>query len=304
MAIFEDGQADISLSDEALGLLDDASTERQEDVTPQEESATESPAIEQTSESEAQAPEEDDKEAGQQSEVQAEPAEVLRARQEVERLKTQYAEARAEMTRKQMEASQERKRRQELEEALAKAHSAAPQNREEFLQSFVNNPQEALQKAIKDEAGRLVNQNVTNLLQPVIEAGRVARRERTWEEACKDAAQNWPELWKDKEALVGKMAEIALEIGDRDLMFQQPKRIMKMAALELYGPPKVIDKEAIQAAAKAAKEDATRDLAQRNAGKAGLAAAQKTNQITDKPLTEEERIKKEIFELAGNGLFS
>mgnify|MGYP001625148596 CR=1 FL=1 len=311
MDFLQDGQADLSLSDEALfGEDEGVDTERQEQEPPQTEGLDQGPAQRTSLEGDPDGTQ-GTTEAEQGQMEQEEPLPVTQevteepktVRQQDNFWQKQYTEVQGAMTRKAQELAAERQKRQQLEEALAQMSSSNPAEREQFLQEFVANPQQALRKVANQTVEQAAKEKVKEILDPIIQANQRALRENAWNDAWVQTARTWGDINQDGETLVRKMVEISQDAGDQDLMFRQPQRIMRLAAMELYGLPKVNDSQVIEAAARTAREEALQELNQKNAAKSGLAVAQQTKQIGEQPMSVEDEIIQGIMAAGGKRIF-
>ena len=308
MDFLQDGQADLSLSDEALfGEAEAGDVERQELEPPQTEGLGEGPAqrtsLEDGPDGTQQVTEAQEEQQEVQPVEQETDEEPVAPQQQDNFWQKQYTEVQGAMTRKAQELAAERQRRQQLEEALAQMSNSDPAQREQFLQEFVANPQQALRKVANQTVEQAAKEKVKEILEPIIQANQRAVWESAWNEAWAKTAQTWGGINENGEAFVRKMVAISKEAGDQDLMFRQPQRIMSLAAMELYGLPKINDSQVIEAAARTAREEALQELNQKNAAKSGLAAAQQTKQIGEQPMSVEEEIIQGIMAAGGKRIF-
>ncbi|MEG1997132.1 MAG: hypothetical protein RR051_01675, partial [Clostridiales bacterium] len=239
-----------------------------------------------------------------QEEVQEESQEeVLQQPAPAEFWQRQYTEVQGAMTRKAQELAAERQKRRQLEAALSQVSNADPAQREQFLQNFLTNPQAALRQVASQTVEEVARDKVKEILTPIIEANQHSLRETAWSEAWAKTADTWGDVGSTGDTLVRTLVDSSQEAGDQDLMFRQPDRMMKLAALELFGMPKEVDQEALRAATRAAREDTLRELSEKNAGKSGLAAAQQTRQMAAGTVSEEEKILEGIMAAGNSRIF-
>ena len=301
MSMF-DGQAEgISLSDEALfGENTEPITEgRQDDTSPQTESDTQtSPDTPAEGERTSNIATTDSDTAPQDGQSVTNP--------EFDKLNSQYTEVRANLTRKEQEAAEEKRLRLAAEVKLAQMERAAalldPVRKEEMLQRMLTDPGSVIEEA----ALPLIEQRVAEAMKPIMEENQQKMEVQTFNAALDGITTVFPEA-KGKEQqkeLISKMVEVSRGYGDPMLWKKNPAGMLKQAALELYGVPKQIDQAAIDAAVAAAKQQTAAAINAKESAKTGLTINQQNNQQQTAEPSYEEKVINDIFAVKGGGLFS
>ena len=298
--MFEDGQAEISLTDEALFGED-----RQDDFQPQEDDAEygESPE-ERTSEvaedAESAAPED-----GQAAQEQAGMQQVNNG-MAADQLQRSYQELRGVYTRATQELAEMRRQNQELAQQLARMQSAAAVagngDPEQAIKQFVADPVGWLDNA----AGPLLQQKLDDSLADIRREMQIREDSANLNAALAKMASSFPQA-KDadgQKTMVEKMVEISSRYGDGYLWRKNPEGMLMQAALELWGMPKVIDQQAVDAAAATGKAQALAELQKKEQAKGQITQPQtQNNKDQTAELSEEEKIIQGIFSVNSGGLF-
>ena len=300
MALFDDGQADFSLSDDAI--FDEM--DRQEADQPQEEPEIDAgPGEERTSDSEDEgepaAPEDDGQAAEEQAGMQ-QPGQSL------EQLQRSYAELRSRFTRDSQEMADLRRQNQELNRQLAMMQSAAAVagsgDPEQAVKQFLENPVDWVAKASEP----LLQQKLDESLSEIRREMQIREDSANLNAALAKTAATFTQA-KDadgQKTLVEKMVEISSRYGDGYLWRKNPEGMLMQAAMELWGPPKVINQQAVAAAAQSGKAAALAELQSKEVAKGQITQPQtQNNKDQTAELSEEEKIIQGIFSVNSGGLF-
>ena len=310
-----DGQVEVHpLSDEALLARMEAEEGQVEDTQPQkddtatvEESGAEAgegaPAgTSPEPEADATTPEAEP-EAQAEPETQAEPEDKAAATEEteLEKLRKQYNDLRAWSTRLSMENSRLRQQTEATPAPPEKAAEAEPKSPQDFLKDLVNNGEQGFNAAVDRRAREIAQE----LVAPLLAEREQERLKEYYRVAFNEATDNWKQLNTEegKSAMIHRMVEMASEDGRPDGWLHEPDRYIFRACKELWGYPKVVDTDAIEAARRMEREAVVREYAEKQA-KSGLAthpAANKDNSQNEK--TPEELVKEEMRDSWYSGVF-
>lgn len=300
MALFDDGQADFSLSDDAI--FDEM--DRQEADQPQEEPEIDAgPGEERTSDSEDEGEPAAPEDNGQAAEEQAG---MQQPGQSLEQLQRSYAELRSRFTRDSQEMADLRRQNQELNRQLAMMQSAAAVagsgDPEQAVKQFLENPVDWVAKASEP----LLQQKLDESLSEIRREMQIREDSANLNAALAKTAATFSQA-KDadgQKTLVEKMVEISSRYGDGYLWRRNPEGMLMQAALELWGPPKVINQQAVAAAAQSGKAAALAELQSKEVAKGQITQPQtQNNKDQTAELSEEEKIIQGIFSVNSGGLF-
>lgn len=311
MALFEDGQAGVSLDDESLF----AEADRQESGRPQDEAADSAgPERYRTSESAEAAERTAPAKVGQAGEQQKDRITEQEAKdggsEDVSRnqnqLQRSYQELRSRFTQTTQELAEIRRQNQALSQQVARMQSAAAVagngDPEQAIKQFMANPVEWVAKA----SAPLLEQKVNESLAGIRRQMQMQEDSVNLNASLLQTAQDFPQAKTEdgRRQVVEKMVEISSRYGDGYLWRKNPSGMLLQAALELWGPPKVIDQQAVNAATETGKAQALAELQNKEQAKSQLTAPQTVNnkdQTTE--ISEDEKIIQGIFSSLGGGLF-
>ena len=128
------------------------------------------------------------------------------------------------------------------------------------------------------------------------------QREDQWKQAALSTAEHWPQVKGDLRALVSKMVEISRRYGDDQLWQRAPEGLMREAAMEMYGLPKVLDSGALSSAVRQAHEHGMQFASRQAKSKAGLAPSAVRRSKASVP-SEEERIINQMRKARRTSIF-
>ena len=308
MALFEDGQAGVSLDDESLF----AEADRQESGRPQDEAADSAgPENLRTSESAEAAAFVAPAQVGQAAEDQITEQETgnsgsVEESRHQEQLQRSYQELRSRFTQTTQELAEIRRQNQALSQQVARMQSAAAVagngDPEQAIKQFMANPVEWVAKA----SAPLLEQKVNESLAGIRRQMQLQEDSVNLNAALSQTARDFPQAKTEdgRRQAVEKMVEISSRYGDGYLWRKNPAGMLLQAALELWGPPKVVDQQAIDAAAATGKAQALAELQNKEQAKSQLTVPQAVNnkdQTTE--ISEDEKIIQGIFSSLGGGLF-
>ena len=290
MAIFgDDGQAIVnSLSDEAIyGEQQEAAEERQEEGQPQqqpdniENKEEASPGENQTSEN------------GGGDDAPLQEGQAVISAEEHQRLQKNYDELRSWTSRVDT-----KNKRLEEENKLLKQQlqsSTGADTAKNNLRNLIADPEQTID--------RLVAQK----MEPFLTEQQEAKRKEAFSSAVQDCLHDWPQL-KNADSgkeIVAKMVELAQRRGQDAMAWRDnPGDYMVLACRELYGIPRIADPAAIEAAKKAGREEALRELEEKR-HKNGLSLTPNANTGLDEKadISPEEQIRQEIRRYSSHGIF-
>lgn len=134
-------------------------------------------------------------------------------------------------------------------------------------------------------------------------ADEVASAAPAGDNGWQEAKKLWPQIGSshNARALIARMSELAGDGEGRRVLAEHPQLVMKLAALDLYGAPVSVDQKLIEQAKQAGREEARREAAARGSKTARAAAVGKKSP-PDAPSLED-KIRQEIYEAGGKGLF-
>lgn len=316
MAVFgtESEQAVLdALTDEALAAVGEEATP---DDLPQEVTEDNTETEEAPSEPQEEAPT-----AEAETEPEPEPAtepEPAAPEQTVETIeKSRYEAAVREMNAKQREAAELNKRIAELEKQNRELQDSAlqmsfnqPMTEEEqtaFLQGLRDNPRHTMAEMTIPVVKQVLEQWKKEERQRYDEMQRKQNSDRAFGEAFESLKAEYPQL-NDEEQRVDvltKMFSIAENaIGNGPESWRQaPDIFLREAVFKTYGVPKKIDQESIEAAKKRGYEEGLAQRQQREADKAKATPAATSAPQTEPPLTEEEKIIRDMMAIRSGHVF-
>ena len=303
-----------ALTDEALAAVGEEATpdglpeEVAEDNTEAEEAAPEP-------QEEAQQVEpgtEPEPEAATEPEPAAEPEPVAETID-----KSRYDAAVREMNAKQREAAELNKRIAELEKQNRELQDSAlqmsfnqPMTEEEqtaFLQGLRDNPRQTMIKMLSPMLTSMMDQRQQEERQRFDELQRKQASDQAFREAFNKMTADYPQL-KDPEkgsVVLNKMFALAENaIGNGPESWRQaPDLFLREAVFDTYGLPVKIDQESIEAAKKRGYEEGLAQRQQREADKAKATPAATSAPQTEPPLTEEEKIIRDMMAIKSGHVF-
>ncbi len=307
MTIFgdNDGQAVVdSLSDEAIyGTVEEteAETERQENDAPQseteaiEEQEEASPGENQTSEDGGK--EDAPAQAGQADIPVEEQLRQLQAANE----KTQknYDNLRSWANRVDSKNKQLEERNKLLETQLQQLrggrNAGAEMQRRDNLRNLINSPEEVIARQVQQQ------------LEPILKEREENKQRADFNEAVKECSRQWPQFQdaENHKRIIEEMVTIARQKGLDPMAWRNDAQdYMILACHRLFGVPRVTDPAALEAAKKAGREEALKEMeAKRN--KSGLSLVPNANNdpTDDQSLTPEEEIRKAMWRYSSHGIF-
>lgn len=262
---FEDGQEDV-------GAVD-AETENEADESDSDEG-----------EYQNQSEEDEDDGAPEDGQAHDDPVAALGFKS-AEEMAHSYRELRKSYTQSRQQLSQSPQGQQQ---PPAQSGQGQDDHNAVFWANFRDNPLGTMQYLIQQASGQIVQQHVS----PLVEREQSKELSLNIEAVAKEYRQiNTPDGMK---SLMERVADIAEDFGNPGLAANPSKRILDMAARELYGDSKA--KVYQQAKAKGRQEaEATRSK------KAGLSAP--TGSKKAPPVTPEQQIINDIFGAGGGGIF-
>ena len=298
MSMFDaEGQATDILSDEALFGADDEMDKPQEAETEQEAEENlpteEGPADEQTSEDQGEA---ETAEQAPEGQAQAAGEENKNARSEMDELRRWN-------TRTSMQNAELRQQVAQLQAQLNQMQAGFQQPAENFGDGGKMFVQQLLEKgdaALMPVIERIAEQKAKTMMQPILEERANAQINRSVEKTIADFSADWAQL-KDpnmKAQAVTKMFELSAMSGNADAWKTSPDYMMFQACRALWGMPRVVDKNAIEAARKAERDNIAKEQKE---NKAGLTANVAANRGESQQKSEADLIFDELFGAAGNG---
>ena len=303
-----------ALTDEALAAAGEEATpdglpeEVAEDNTEAEEAASEP----QEEAQQAEPGTEPEPEAATEPEPAAEPEPVAETID-----KSRYDAAVREMNAKQREAAELNKRIAELEKQNRELQDSAlqmsfnqPMTEEEqtaFLQGLRDNPRQTMIKMLSPMLTSMMDQRQQEERQRFDELQRKQASDQAFREAFNKMTADYPQL-KDPEkgsVVLNKMFALAENaIGNGPESWRQaPDLFLREAVFDTYGLPVKIDQESIEAAKKRGYEEGLAQRQQREADKAKATPAATSAPQTEPPLTEEEKIIRDMMAIKSGHVF-
>lgn len=272
MGIF-DGQAEVHpLSDEALfpaeeqqqveeGQVDEAQPQEDTDEVV-EESGAEEPAPEGTSQEPEATATEDKVEAS--TETEDEGSELDQLRKQLADLQKQHNDLRSWSTRLSMENGRLRKQAEATTKKPAES-AADPKSPKDFLKDLVNGGEEGFNAAVDARAREIIA--------PLLAEREEERQLEQYRVAFNEATGTWRQLSTEegKADMIRRMVELAANEGDPEGWKKNPDLYVFRACKELWGLPKVVDTEAIEAARRMEREAVIKEYNEKQ-NKNGLAA--------------------------------
>jgi len=308
-----------ALTDEALAAAGEEAEEATPDGLPEEVAEDNTEAEETPSEPQEEAAAEPGTEPEQEpaaepaveTEIQPEPA----APDTVE--KSRYEAAVREMNAKQREAAELNKRIAELEKQNRELQDSAlqmsfnqPMTEEEqtaFLQGLRDNPRQTMMNMLSPVLTSMMDQRQKEERQRFDEMQRKQASDQTFRDAFNKMVADYPQL-KDPEngsAVLNKMfamAENAIGNGPESWR-QAPELFLREAVFDMYGVPVKIDQNSIEAAKKRGYEEGLAQRQQREADKAKATPAATAAPQTEPPLTEEDKIIRDMMAIKVGHVF-
>lgn len=309
MGIF-DGQAEVHpLSDEALfGNGEEQSEEQQQveegqvdEAQPQEDTdevVEESGAEELAPEGTSQEPEatatEDKVEAS--TETEDEGSELDQLRKQLADLQKQHNDLRSWSTKLSMENGRLRKQAEATTSKPAEAQ-AEPKTPKDFLKDLVNGGEEGFNAAVDKRAREIIA--------PLLAEREEERQLEQYRLVFNEATETWRQLTTEdgKSEMIRRMVELAANEGNPEGWKQNPDLYIFRACKELWGLPKVVDTEAIEAARRMEREAVIKEYSEKQ-NKNGLAAHPPANKDnTNQTKTPEQEIIEEMKSSWHSGVF-
>ena len=308
-----------ALTDEALAAAGEEAEEATPDGLPEEvaednteaESAPSEPQEEVAAEPGTEPEQEPATEPAVEPEPQPEPA----VSETVE--KSRYEAAVREMNAKQREAAELNKRIAELEKQNRELQDSAlqmsfnqPMTEEEqtaFLQGLRDNPRQTMMNMLSPVLTSMMDQRQKEERQRFDEMQRKQASDQTFRDAFNKMVADYPQL-KDPEngsAVLNKMfamAENAIGNGPESWR-QAPELFLREAVFDTYGVPVKIDQNSIEAAKKRGYEEGLAQRQQREADKAKATPAATAAPQTEPPLTEEDKIIRDMMAIKVGHVF-
>lgn len=305
-----------ALTDEALAAAGEEATpdglpeEVAEDNTEAEETPSE-PQEEAAAEPGTEPEQEPAAEPAVETEIQPEPT----VPDTVE--KSRYEAAVREMNAKQREAAELnkqleelRKKNQELQDSVIQMNYNQPMTEEEqtaFLQGLRDNPRHTMAEMNAPLIKQMVDQRLQEVRQQFDEAQRKQASDRAFTEAFDKMVADYPQL-KDTNngaEVVKKMIAMAdTAIGNGPESWRlAPAMFLREAVFDTYGVPVKIDQNSIEAAKKRGYEEGLAQRQQREADKAKATPAATTAPQTEPPLTEEDKIIRDMMAIRVGHVF-
>ena len=231
--------------------------------------------------------------------------------------KSRYDAAVREMNAKQREAAELNKRIAELEKQNRELQDSAlqmsfnqPMTEEEqtaFLQGLRDNPRQTMIKMLSPMLTSMMDQRQQEERQRFDELQRKQASDQAFREAFNKMTADYPQL-KDPEkgsVVLNKMFALAENaIGNGPESWRQaPDLFLREAVFDTYGLPVKIDQESIEAAKKRGYEEGLAQRQQREADKAKATPAATSAPQTEPPLTEEEKIIRDMMAIKSGHVF-
>ncbi len=275
MGIF-DGQSEVHpLSDEALfGAAEEQQPEEQQPEEGQvEEPQTQEDNTEPVEEGGAEepAPEEgtsQEPEAAATEEQKEEPApgendELAQLKQQLADLQKQHNDLRAWSTKLSMENG--RLRKQAEATTTKQEEQTEPLSPKDFLKNLVNGGEQGFNEA--------VDRRAREIIAPLLAEREQERQYEQYRVVFGEATETWKQLSTEegKSEMIRRMVDLASNDGDPEGWKQNPDLYVFRACKELWGLPKVVDTEAIEAARRMEREAVIKEYTEKQ-NKNGLAA--------------------------------
>ncbi len=306
MGIF-DGQSEVHpLSDEALfgsaeegqqpedeGQVEEAQTQEETDEVVDESGVTE-PAPEGTSQEPETTATEDKVETS--TEATDEGSELDQLRKQLADLQKQHNDLRSWSTKLSMENGRLRK---QMETTTSKTSEtqAEPKTPKDFLKDLVNGGEEGFNAA--------VDRRAREIIAPLLAEREEERQLEQYRLVFNEATETWRQLTTEdgKSEMIRRMVEIAANEGDPEGWKQNPDLYVFRACKELWGLPKVVDTEAIEAARRMEREAVIKEYAGKQ-NKNGLAAHPPANKDNSNQVkTPEQELIEEMRAAWHSGVF-
>lgn len=310
MSLFEDGQTEIPLDDESLfDATDEVEANRQDTIQPQGASdSAADPGENRTSDSADAAASHTPEETGQAT-VQKLPENDAFGQQgkpAENPLQHSYNELRTSYTRTTQELAEQKRQNAALSQQLKRMETAVimadPEKREKAIKEMMDNPVAWLERT----AAPLLEQKVNESLAEIRQQSQRQEDGYRLNTALAEVGKQFNQAVNDegRKLLVEKMVEVSIRYGDGYLWRKNPGGMLTQAALELWGMPKIIDQQAVDAASAAGRAQALAELQAREQAKSQIAQPQTANNRDQTAeLSEEEKIIQGIFASIGSGLF-
>lgn len=309
MAIFgDDGQAVVdSLSDEAIygsneEVTEATAEERQESETPHEEAEVieehdgkPSPGDSQTSN--AGDGEETPAVNAGQADISIEE-QLRQLREANERIQKSYDNLRSWTSRVDGKNKQLEEQNSLLQQQLQQFKSV-PANEEarrrDNLRDLINEPE------------RVIAQQVRRELEPIFREREENKQRQDFDLAVKECAKQWPQFQdtNNQKRVIEEMVSMSREKGLDPMAWRSnSKDYMILACHRLFGVPRVVDPAALEAAKKAGREEALREIENRK-NKNGLTVVPNANNDpTDTAeQTPEDEIRAAMHKYSSHGIF-
>lgn len=302
MGIF-DGQSEVHpLSDEALfgnageeqveeGQVEE--TQTQEDNTePVEEGGAEEPAPE---EGTSQEPEAAATEEQKEEPAPGENDELAQLKQQLADLQKQHNDLRAWSTKLSMENG--RLRKQAEATTTKQEEQAEPLSPKDFLKNLVNGGEQGFNEA--------VDRRAREIIAPLLAEREQERQYEQYRVVFGEATETWKQLSTEegKSEMIRRMVDLASNDGDPEGWKQNPDLYVFRACKELWGLPKVVDTEAIEAARRMEREAVIKEYTEKQ-NKNGLAAHPPANKDnSNQTKTPEQALVEEMKASWHSGVF-
>lgn len=312
MGIFgEEGQAEgYSLSDEFIYGEEE---ERQEDAAPlnnqddtmdeEEEPADDNRPDDddQISEDDSEEVEEKDPEEGQ-SGISAEDYERLR--EQLEQVQKSYREIQSWTSRTSNDNVSLRQENERMRLELERLKSGVVGQYQQQP-----NDEDSLKERVKKlitDPDSLIDARVQEALRPIREKEEQQRRDMEFMDSIKECSSAWIQLGSEegKRDMLMKMQQLSDLDGDHEGWKKRPAEYMFRSCKSLWGIPRIVDQDAIEAARKAEREAYARELAEKQK-RENRTIVQHPNQSLGEPekLSPEEMILNEIIKSDSGGIF-
>ena len=306
MGIF-DGQSEVHpLSDEALfgtneegqqpedeGQVEETQTQEETNEVVDESGVTE-PAPQGTSQ-EPEATATEDK-VVTKTEATDEGSELDQLRKQLADLQKQHNDLRSWSTKLSMENGRLRKQAEATTSKPAETQ-AEPKTPKDFLKDLVNGGEEGFTAA--------VDRRAREIIAPLLAEREEERQLEQYRLVFNEATETWRQLTTEdgKSEMIRRMVELAANEGDPEGWKQNPDLYVFRACKELWGLPKVVDTEAIEAARRMEREAVIKEYTEKQ-NKNGLAAHPPANKDnSNQTKTPEQELLEEMKAAWHTGVF-
>lgn len=309
MAIFgDDGQAVVdSLSDEAIygsneEVAEAAAEERQESETPHGEAEAIEEHDDKPSPGDSQTSNAGDGEetpvinAGQ-ADISIEE-QLRQLREANERIQKSYDNLRSWTSRVDGKNKQLEEQNSLLQQQLQQLKSV-PANEEarrrDNLRDLINEPEKVIAQQVRRE------------LEPIFREREENKQRQDFDLAVKECAKQWPQFQdtNNQKRVIEEMVSMSREKGLDPMAWRSnSKDYMILACHRLFGVPRVVDPAALEAAKKAGREEALREIENRK-NKNGLTVVPNANNdpADTAEQTPEDEIRAAMYKYSSHGIF-